>query len=84
MNAELSKIDRVSFASSAHSPAADPGKGEDVLKLVQNPSAWKRWLDWLPKVRMLPPSDSPFASPANVTLQQRVFLNGKAIEIPLK
>ena len=82
MNADLRSL------PSLRLPAPIPPTGavldHDVLKLVQNPSAWKRWLDWLPKVRMLPPSDSPFASPANTTLQQRVFLNGKAIEIPLK
>jgi hypothetical protein len=84
MNADLPTISRLRLPVRPPLSVTERPSSRDVLKLVEHPSAWSRWLDWLPKVRMLPPSDSPFTSPANTTLQQRVFLNGKAIEIPLK
>ncbi len=84
MNADLPTIPRLQLRVPSPTSPVERPSSRDVLKLVEHPSAWSRWLDWLLKVRMLPPSDSPFTSPANMTLQQRVFLNGKAIEIPLK
>lgn len=85
MKHECPVLNPVSLISSPSSEGAQQAT-EDFLKLYHTPCAWRRWLDWVPKV-CLPPLEiqgSPFTSPANTSLHQRIFLNGTAIEFPLK
>lgn len=88
MNLECPVHDPVFLVPSAALEGTQPEActAPDFLKLYHTPCAWRRWLDWVPKV-CLPPQEilgSPFTSPANTSLHQRIFLNGTAIEFPLK
>gem|GEM_PF-6126286 len=76
----------VPLAPSLPACSAKPLGAEESLRLYHDPMTWRRWLDWVPKV-CVPPRGmigSPFTSPANTSLHQRIFLNGTSVEFPLK
>lgn len=78
---------RPAVPSYSWSKSCENQEALDVVKLVQrDPTAWRRWLEWLPEVclRGIAAEGSPFTSPANTSLHQRVFLGGTSVKVPLK